>query len=300
MLARASSRNPISKPHRNAVARGGGEDVVGAVLDLARRFGPIWPQTPQKTGYRGTNGSRDATQDEATIRRYWTAHPEAVPALMTGAASGIVVLDIDIKGGRNGLDSLELLGVVFHPATPTAHSPSGGLHMLFQHPGRVVPSSIDKIAPGLEVKGDGGWITLPPGPGRFWDPVCGRDTPLLSMPDWMMPPEPAKPHPAVRRPIRSRPLSPYAAAALEGIIRDILDAPAGAQRDTMNSEAFSLGGLVAGGVIPANVALSELEWVASKICPFDPRRPWRPGDVKRVLLDAYVAGQKVPREIPRG
>src|SRR2546423_1767023 len=97
--------------------------ALDAALDIARRFGPIWPQTPHKTGYRGTNGSRDATRDENTIRYWCSAYPDAVFALMTGEISGIIGLDIDIKNGRNGLDSLELLGVSTHPETLTAHSP---------------------------------------------------------------------------------------------------------------------------------------------------------------------------------
>jgi hypothetical protein len=160
---------------------------INAVLDLARRFGPIWPQTPRKTGYAGTSGSKDASRDEAVIRRWWKDHPDAVPALLTGEASGVVGLDVDIKGDRNGVDALELLGVAFHPITPTAHTPSGGLHLLFRWPGHTVPTTQNAIGAGLEVKGDGSWITLPPGPGRRWDPLVGPETLLAPMPDWMKP-----------------------------------------------------------------------------------------------------------------
>ena len=75
---------------------------LDAALDIARRFGPIWPQTPQKTGYRGTSGSRDATSTEDIIRGWCSAYPNAVFALMTGEDSGVVALDIDIKNGRHG------------------------------------------------------------------------------------------------------------------------------------------------------------------------------------------------------
>src|SRR4051812_22913883 len=124
--------------------------TVDAALDIARRFGPIWPQTPQKTGYRGTNGSRDASSDESTIRQWCSIYPDAVFAVMTGEI--VVALDIDIKNGRNGLDSLELLGVTTHPVTVTAHTPNGGVHCLFHRPSFPVRTSQDQLGPGLEVK----------------------------------------------------------------------------------------------------------------------------------------------------
>jgi hypothetical protein len=271
--------------------------ALEAALEYARRFGPVWPQTPAKTGYAGTRGSADATRDEATVRRCWTSHPEAVPALLTGAISGVVVLDIDLKNGRHGLDSLELVGVTTHPITPTAHTPSGGLHLLFKYPGRFVRSSSDRIGPGLEVKGDGAWITLPPGPDRFWDPHLGLERPLALMPEWMVVSEsdyqrhstPQR-HPAAY-------VSRYAEAALDSAVKAIVNAPAGSQRDTLNLECFSIGGLVAGGQISCSLALEALLWAARQMPTHDPRRPWRVRDLERIVRDALLDGQRHPRAI---
>ena len=94
-----------------------------------------------------------------------------------------VAIDIDIKNGRNGIDTLEDLGFPFNPTTPTAHTPSGGIHWLFQRPDQPIPTSATAIGAGVEIKGDRGWITLPPGPGRFWDPHLGLDLPLAPFPD---------------------------------------------------------------------------------------------------------------------
>jgi Bifunctional DNA primase/polymerase, N-terminal len=264
------------------------------VLGLARRFGPIWAQTPARTGYRGTNGSKDATRDEGTICRWWTEHPGAVPALLTGEVSGVVALDIDIKNGRNGLDALELLGITVHPTTPTAHTPSGGLHVLFRWPGRRVASSSDKIGPGLEVKGDGSWITLPPGPGRLWDPHLGIETPLAPMPEWMIVYEPQHKR-AGERPSRSVRLTRYAEAALDSAVKAIVSAPAGRQHATLNRECFAIGGLVGGGIVPSDLALASLQWAARQMPSHDSRRPWQPAELQRQVREAFLDGLQHPR-----
>lgn len=265
-----------------------------AAITYAERFGPIWPQTPQKTGYAGTHGSHDATRDVDVIRRWWEQHPEALPALMTGEVSGVVVLDVDYKNGRNGFDTLELLGVSKHPQTPTAHTPNGGCHVLFAWPGAPVRSSQDRLGPGLEVKGDGSWITLPPGPGRVWDPHLDIDTPLAPTPDWMVIAEPEPLTTDTPRPVIRQPLSRYGETALDNAVDRIIKAPAGVQRDTLNREVFAIAGLVAGRVIGSPLALEALQWAARRMVAHDPRRPWR--DLDKLVHAAFIEGLQHPRQ----
>jgi hypothetical protein len=271
--------------------------AVDAALDYARRFGPVWLQTSAKTGYRGTNGSKDATQDENALRRLWALHPDAVPAVMTGAGSNIIALDVDIKNGRHGVDALELLGVSIHPETPTAHTPNGGIHLLFRSPGHPLRSSQDRLGAGLEVKGDGAWITLPPGPDRRWDTHLGPDTPLAPMPEWMVviaEPEPVLNH--TPAPIRPQPLDRYAEAALDGAVKAITSASAGQQRDTLNREIYGIARLVAGNVIPAALAIEALTWAARQMRSLDTRHPWRPGEIDRMVRAAFADGLARPRQ----
>jgi hypothetical protein len=273
-------------------------DALTHAWFYVERFGPIWPQTPQKTGYAGTHGAKDATRDPVTIRGMWAEHPDAVPALLTGTISGIIGLDVDIKNGRDGRDALELLGVSIHPTTPTAYTPSGGYHLLFRAPDHPVLSSADKLGPGLEIKGEGAWITLPPGPGRRWDPVLGPLTPLAPMPDWMVIPEPARKIPPAR-PTRqpAARMARYGEAALDNAVKAITSAPAGAQHLTLNAECFSIGALVAGGVIPAALAIDSLNWAASKMPSYDRVRHWRPAELERQVRDSFIDGQRHPRQV---
>lgn len=76
--------------------------------------------------------------------------------IITGRTSGIVVLDIDFKyGGKNWYEAQSL------PPTLTVSTPFG-LHLYFRHPGGYLPCSFQRLAPGVDLKGDGGWVCAPP------------------------------------------------------------------------------------------------------------------------------------------
>ncbi|QBS38740.1 DNA primase (plasmid) [Thermaerobacter sp. FW80] len=106
------------------------------------------------------HGVKDATKDPDIIRRWWTRAPWANVAVATGAASGFIVLDVD---GEAGEDSLEALVAEHGPLPDTVEglTGGGGRHLLFRHPGRPVGNKVG-LAPGLDVRGDGGYIVVPP------------------------------------------------------------------------------------------------------------------------------------------
>lgn len=111
-------------------------------------------------------GFKDATINTDVVRQWWTKWPEANVGIATGAISDIVVIDVDPRNG--GGHSLEVLedehGKL--PGTIEAHTGGGGHHFLFKHPrtGYVVKNSNDgkKLGPGIDIKGDGGYIVAPP------------------------------------------------------------------------------------------------------------------------------------------
>ncbi|HEY2112279.1 MAG TPA: bifunctional DNA primase/polymerase [Dongiaceae bacterium] len=270
--------------------------ALEAALDYAARGWPVFPCGADKKP-RTAHGFHDATVDDAAIRSWpWEG---ALVAIATGQPSGIVALDVDIRDSGSGLDSLEMLGINFHPQTMTAHTPSGGIHCLFAWPGHEVANSAGKIGPYLDVRGDGGYIVVPPGPRRFWDPHLGLDTPLAPMPEWMIEraPEPV-PRPMAPRPERA--MSRYCAVAVENAYRAIRDAPNGQQEATFNRAAFSLGQLVEGHGLPSSYAIDVLRLAASKMPCYDARRPWHAKELERKIANAFVAGMRQPREVRRG
>lgn len=277
-----------------AVAMSG---MLDAALAYSERFSwSVFPADPPTKRPKTAHGFHDATRDPAQIREWWRRWPDALIAVPTGAATGVIALDIDVSETVNGWDSLEEMGIHFAPETPMAHTPRTGAHCLFLHPGHFVKTTAGKLGKALDVRADGGYLILPPGPGRYWDPHFNLDTvPLAPMPEWMAVPEPAQVSPQNARPVRRGHLTAYGEGALDAALRSILAAGAGMQRETVNREGYGIGQLVAGGEIPADLAIAELCWAADRVQSLDGHRPWRPGECKKIVRDAFLDGQAHPR-----
>lgn len=234
-----------------------------AAFDYARRrnwlvFPCQWLAPRQKTPLVA-NGFKNATRDEEQIRQWWERWPEAWVGVATGAASGIVVVDIDVKDpAAYGWDTLDDLGMSAAPETPMAHTPSGGTHLYFAAIGSAIGSSIGKhgLGPGLDVRGDGGYIVAPSeGSGYWWDPHYNLDTaPLLPAPAWLGHRE--RPPSAPAQPTGRR---FDAHTVLAGAGDNIRNAGEGDKYRSVRREAFIAGCLVRDGFISEQHARHELE-----------------------------------------
>jgi putative DNA primase/helicase len=108
------------------------------------------------------HGFKDASECPEQIQEWWDRWPSANVAVATGEVSGIVVLDIDKKhGGFQSLAALEKEHGTL-PESWTARTGGGGIHVYFKHPGTRVPNSAGKVGEGLDIRGDGGYVLLPP------------------------------------------------------------------------------------------------------------------------------------------
>lgn len=138
---------------------------------------------------------RRATADE--IRAWWARWPDANVGIVTGAVSGIVVLDVDGAAGLVSLAKLEAEHGPLPPA-PTAITGAGGRHLYFKHPGHRVGNKVN-LAPGLDLRGDGGFVIAPPSlhkSNRHYadDPAApGNGKPLEGLPFLAMMEKPAAP-----------------------------------------------------------------------------------------------------------
>jgi putative DNA primase/helicase len=110
------------------------------------------------------NGVKDATDDEGQIREWWGTWPWAHVAIATGARSGLIVIDLDCKPGKDGLASLNALAEPHGGLLRTCmvRTGSGGLHLYFKHPGGHVANSAGEMGPGIDVRGEGGYVIAPP------------------------------------------------------------------------------------------------------------------------------------------
>jgi hypothetical protein len=139
---------------------------------------------------RTRHGFYDATLDRAVIRRWAEWWPEANLAIRTGEPSGIVVLDVDPRhDGDATLADLEREHGLL-PATVEAITGGGGRHLYFRHPGGIVPNSQGDVGAGLDVRGDGGYVLVPPSrtAGRYAWEVSSHpdDTALAAVPPWLL------------------------------------------------------------------------------------------------------------------
>ena len=151
-----------------------------------------WAVHPLRRGSKKPatqHGFWDATTDTEQIAAWWTDDPEYNIGLATGEGSGVVVLDVDVKDGALGTESYDELYPGEEPSTLRAFTPSGGFHCYYRHPGYPVKNQQSKLANGLDLRGDGGYVVLPPsvidGRAYYWDDPAE----LAAFPPELVPPD---------------------------------------------------------------------------------------------------------------
>jgi len=157
-------------------------------LSLGWSVVPVQPRAKRPivrwTPYQG----RRATTDE--VEQWFRRWPDANVAIVTGAVSGLLVLDVD--AGHGGDASLAALESEFAPLEPTLEclTGGGGRHLYFRHFGEPVPNKAG-FRDGLDLRGDGGVVVAPPSihpSGRAYRWREGRAPQVLGpapMPQWL-------------------------------------------------------------------------------------------------------------------
>lgn len=131
-----------------------------------------------------------ATPDE--VRAWFEKWPNANVGIVTGQISNLVVLDID--RAHHGEDSLADMETRHGPLpeTVTALSGGGGRHFYFAASADPVPlRSRVGIAPGIDVRAEGGMVVAPPSHhpsgGRYcWIRAPEEGGTVAVMPRWLV------------------------------------------------------------------------------------------------------------------
>lgn len=150
----------------------------GALADAARWYaGNGWPVFPLKPGGKTpatAHGFKDASTDLEQVNAWWQQTPQANIGIPTGVLFDVV--DVDGPDGYRSLadmwhvtcppgccatttchpDRSVLLG---HPVLAVAYTGGGGRHILIPRTGQ---GNGTKLSPGIDYRGDGGYIVLPP------------------------------------------------------------------------------------------------------------------------------------------
>jgi hypothetical protein len=167
-------------------------DVEQNALEYLRRGWSVIPIRPhdKRPAIRWMEYQhRLATEDE--IREWYRHWPNANVGIVTGAISGLVVLDVDPK--HDGDASLEGL-IREHgplPHTIEAETGGGGRHLYFSHPGGMVRNKVG-LASGIDLRGDGGCVVAPPSihaSGKVYSWLPGHEphkTTPAPLPNWLL------------------------------------------------------------------------------------------------------------------
>src|SRR4051812_22980956 len=78
------------------------ESIAGAALHYANLGIPVFPCIAGGKQPLPPNGFHDATSNARVVRAWWRRWPEANIGLPTGAASRVLVVDVDVHAGGNG------------------------------------------------------------------------------------------------------------------------------------------------------------------------------------------------------
>jgi hypothetical protein len=158
--------------------------MLEAALAYAKRGWSVIPLRPNGKQPRidwKPYQTRHATEGE--LRVWWQQWPDANIGIVTGAISGIVVLDSD---GSVGWEVISQQGGI----TETLKvSTAKGTHLYLKYPGFVVRNFARKL-PELDFRGDGGYVVAPPslhpsGAAYAWS--TDPDTaPIAEMSAWLL------------------------------------------------------------------------------------------------------------------
>jgi putative DNA primase/helicase len=153
---------------------------------------PLDGETKISHTWRGEHGPErwGATKDPATISERFAPYPNAGIGIPTGCENGFWVIETDTKNDKDGESELAKLQAQHGPlpATYRVRSPSGSIHYYYQHPGpdAFITCSANKIAPGVDVKGDAGMVVCPPTArgGKRYEII--DNVPIAVAPQWLL------------------------------------------------------------------------------------------------------------------
>jgi hypothetical protein len=159
--------------------------MIGAALALARRGLRVFPCRPRAKEPATVNGLKAATTDPILIKCWWQQEPQSNIAIATGMASHVFVLDVD--GAEAELKKLEAQHGAIPPTVEVITA--RGRHLYFKWPDRLVRNSAGKIAPGIDVRGEGGYVLAPPSvhpSGRRYEWSVDTANVIAPAPDWLL------------------------------------------------------------------------------------------------------------------
>jgi hypothetical protein len=309
-------------------------------LRLAQLGLAVFPLQPRlKKPYGWSTGLHAATLDAELIAGRWSGRgvlpvkevaedakdkpppglvirprPNSNIGIATGPISGVWVFDLD---GQTAEDGLAALVAVHGPLPVTPEQITGGGRQLFFAWDDTWPlrNSASKIGPGIDVRGDGGYVVAPPSvhpgdekkgipPGRIYTWAQGRapwDIPFAAAPEWLLKaamPAPEAEHrpPSQPRTIIEGRATKYGEATLATTCARIAATPPGGQNEALFGYAAFIGARIAGNEIEHAYGRAALIDAGMRMAPRG--KPWTLKDVEGTVDRGLDKGGLHPTSAP--
>ena len=262
-------------------------DNTSAALKYAEKGKPVFPCNLEKQPII-KNGFKAASIESDQVQAWWKDNPTASIGMATGKQSNLWVLDIDMPDGPKNLDDLEKEHGKL-PTTLTQETGGGGYQFFFEWPGNgtEIRNSAGKIDKDIDVRGNGGYVILPPSPhpsGNQYKWLSAA--PPVPAPTWLInlvKKEPQK---------KSYPVSgqnnAYGQKALANEIVALSCAGDGGRNDQLNRSAYSLGQLIAGGQLDISSVENSLRGAASGL-------GLKASEIEKTIASGIRSGMNEPR-----
>jgi hypothetical protein len=270
--------------------------IMDAAINYANQSWPVFPCDPATKQPYTSKGFKAATTEASQIVDWWSKFPKAMIGVPTGAASGIWVLDIDVKPDADGAVELAKLEQAHGalPPTLTASTPSGGKHLYFRYTEGI--KNRGSFESGIDVRGEGGYVIAA---GSVRDDGCryqweDKETEVAVAPAWLLElvkPATAKPTERTRTTKRN---PSYSDAAIISELQNLIGT-ASNRNNQLNHSALAVGQFVGAGAISRQEAEARLfgAAVANGYVAKDGAAAAR-----ATIKSGLDAGERQPRDIP--
>ncbi|VFA96349.1 bifunctional DNA primase/polymerase [Nocardia cyriacigeorgica] len=225
-----------------------------AALAAAARGWPVFPLRPAAKTPAINRWPDRASTDSTRINRWWRQCTSFNIGIVTGTAAGLHVIDLDsqhllptVERFEDALAQLTEQVALAVPATFTVATPAGW-HLYFHAPHRrQLGSTIGRLGPGIDSRGDGGYIVAPGSRTTVGDYRVLRRVPVAPLPIAIaqrLRPPPPSPLVTPTGPVH---LDRYVAAIVVREADRVARATPGSRNVAVFRSALTLGRLVAAG-----------------------------------------------------
>ena len=153
-----------------------GMPLPDAAARIAMTGVPVFPCVPGGKRPLVEHGFHEATTDARQVAGWWRRWPAANISVPTGAASGLDVVDVDVKAAGSGFaafDRAQQSGLVAGWVA-LVRTPSGGMHAYFPADPERQQSSWQAAGARVDFRGTGGYIIVPPSTVMTLEGIPGR------------------------------------------------------------------------------------------------------------------------------